>query len=150
MMSNRTTLFLMSFFFALPQTGLADNGIGDTEFQFRDYTVHYNTFPSMSLDPHIAKAVGIKRAPYRSVLTIAVKKHGLAQAINSSKAKITGTAYNLIGQIRSIELREIKDGDAIYYVGDFTALEHENLKFKLSVHPEGERVAQQLEFERKF
>ena len=150
MMSNRTALFLMSLFLSLPQTGLADNGISETEYQFRDYTVHYNVIPSMSLDPHIAKVVGIKRAPYRSVLTIAVKKHDQAQALNSSKAEISGKAYNLIGQIRYIKLREIKDGNAIYYVGDFTALDHEKLKFEISVRPEGEHASQELEFERNF
>ena len=149
-MIDRTALFLMSLFLSFPQGSLADNGSRETEFQFRDYTVHYNTFPSMSLDPKIAKVVGIKRAPYCSVLTIAVKKHGQAQAISSSKAKISGNAYNLIGQIRAIKLREIKDGNAIYYVGDFTALDQENLKFKIFVRPEGESVSQELEFERNF
>lgn len=150
MMSNPTALFLMSLFLSLPQTGLADNRIGETEFQFSDYTVHYNIIPSMSLDPHIAKVVGIQRAPYRSVLTLAVKKHGQAHADSSIKANISGTAYNLLGQIRSIKLREIKDGDAIYYIGDFTALERENLRFKIAVRPEGELVSHELDFERNF
>ena len=40
------------------------------------------------------------------------------------------------------------DGDVVYYVGDFTALERESFAFRLSVQPEGAIYSENFEFKR--
>lgn len=120
------------------------------EVSFMDYTVHYNTFPSKFLEPHVSKAVGIKRSLSHGVITIAVKKrtdNGHAKAVS---AEIHGTASNLIGQIRPLHLIEFKDGDALYYVGDFPVARTEKLTFKISVRPDGETKQEEFKFSRQF
>ena len=80
---------------------------------------------------------------------MALKKQGGANA-PAVKADITSNVSNLIGQISPIELREVKDGDAIYYIGDFLTVDQENLKFQIMVRPVGDTFTHNLIFERRF
>lgn len=141
-------LVLAGIILLLSQTSLAANNTDSNEIHFGNYIVYYNTFPSVFLQPHIASAVGISRSDSRDVLTIAVKKKLPGLPEEAVKANISGTIITLMGHVRPITMREIKDGDSIYYVGDFTMLERENVTFRLSVHPEGSHQSEQFEFKR--
>jgi hypothetical protein len=143
-------LALAGIILFLNQPSLAVDVTDSNEFQFDDYIVYYNTYPSVFLQPHIASAVGINRSDTRDVLTIAVKKKQAGLPEQAVKAHITGTVITLMGHVRNISMREVKDGDAIYYVADFTVLERENLTFKISIQPEGALNPEQVEFKRGF
>ncbi|HXK55642.1 MAG TPA: DUF4426 domain-containing protein, partial [Gammaproteobacteria bacterium] len=52
-------------------------------------------------------------------------------------AQIDARSTNLTGQIRNIPLREIREGSAIYYIGEFPIVNNETLTFSLDVLPEG-------------
>ena len=145
---NVYSLIFASWYFICPQLTLAADYSDRNEIQFNDYVIYYNTFPSVVLEPRIASVVGIKRSNSRSVLTIAVKKKRLGASEQSIKANISGKVYTLMGHIREIILQEVNDGDAIYYIGDFTALDRETLTFKLSVRPEGAIYSKDFEFKR--
>ncbi len=142
-------LVLTVLCFYSSQVILAINYSAKNEIHFDNYIIYYNTFPSISLEPRIASAVGIKRSSSRNVLTIVVKRRLPGRHSEQSvKANISGRVYTLMGHVREITLQEVKDGDAIYYVGDFTALDRENFTFKLSVQPEGVNYSKDFEFKR--
>jgi hypothetical protein len=127
-------------------TAMAQN---ENEVSFANYTVHYNAFPSEFLEPKISKAVGLKRSASRGVITLAVKKRD-GNTSRSVKADIKGTATNLIGQIRRLDMIEVRDGDVVYYVGDFAIARDERLTFKLSVHPDGDTRREEFTFTHQF
>jgi len=120
------------------------------EVTFGGYIVNYNTFPSTFLDQNIAKAAGIKRSDTQAVITIAIRKHMPGASDKAVKAVVAGTATNLIGQIRKLNLSEVKEGSAIYYIGDFTFVSGEQMTFNMSVIPEGEKVKQEFQFMRQY
>ena len=140
-------LFALGAFFLINPVTLAQN---EYEVSFANYTVHYNTFPSEFLEPHISKAVGIKRSASHGVITIAVKQRVTNGTGKPVSADISGTASNLIGQIRKLKLKEVKDGEAVYYVGDFPVARNETLTFNLSVLPTGDTQRQDFKFIRRF
>jgi len=51
-------------------------------------------------------------------------------------AVISGGKRNLLGQTSNIEFREIQEGNAIYYIGEFEFSNAERVRFNITVRPE--------------
>ena len=113
---------------------LAGPAIGQQAETFGPYRVHYNALNTNLLTPEVARAYGIQRAGTRAMLNVTVLD---ADAVESVPARVTATATNLTGQRRDIEVREIRDQDAIYYIGTFRVHNEETLNFSVQVSPEG-------------
>jgi hypothetical protein len=105
---------------------------------FGDYTVHLNAFNSDTLRPSMAKAYNIIRSKNRGLLTISVVKKSLSQSPKPVKANIRAKATNLTGQLKDIQIREIIDGGAVYYVSEFHVADKEVLDFTVYFAPSNE------------
>ena len=117
---------------------------------FGNYTVHYNAFRSDTLTPEIAKAYQLTRRNNRMVVNITVRKHGDNGKTSATKAKVTGFASNLTGQIKNLEFREINDGDAIYYLAQSQVSDRETLKFEIKASPADDTVSTTVKFKQQF
>ena len=102
------------------------------------YTIHHNAIPSALLDPAIAKQYAIQRSKYRGMLNVSVIKTVQGTSGKSTPAVILAKATNIRGQLISIPMRQIVEGDAIYYIGEFRITDQETLNFELQVQPQGE------------
>ena len=115
------------------------------------YTVHYNAFTTATLTEQAARSYGIVRSQNRAMLNIAVLKDvatdGRGQAVS---ARITATAVNLSGQLRQLQMRELAQGDAIYYIAEMPITNQETYNYQLSVLPSGAEQAIELQFTRQF
>lgn len=112
-----------------------------------DYSIHYNALSTELLPPQVAKVYGIERSRNRGIVNVAVRKgEGVGRAV---EAKISATATNLNGQLQQIDMRELTDRDAIYYIGEFSISGHETFDFVLEITPEGSRT-RTIEFRREF
>ncbi|MDT8448647.1 MAG: DUF4426 domain-containing protein [Wenzhouxiangellaceae bacterium] len=100
--------------------------------RFGPYEIHYSTLNTSMLSPEIAAAYGIQRAGTQAMLNVTVLEKASGQP---RTATIEATATNLTGQRRDIELREINDQGAIYYIGQFRIHDEETLDFRISVRP---------------
>lgn len=127
---KRTTL--LSFLFCNAVSALAQT---DTSQVFGDYTVHYIAVNSSFINPEIAERYDIVRAPRNAFLNISVIKNtgGTGTPVT---ALLSGEKANFIGQNTSLDFIEIKEGNAIYYIGQFEFSNAENLRFNLQVQPE--------------
>lgn len=116
--------------------------------EFGDYEVHYNTLNTNMLSPEIASVYGIQRAGTQAMLNITVLRRENREAVEAS---VTATATNLTGQRRDIELRQINDQGAIYYIGQFRIHDEETLNFNVRVKPDGHDGAPfELQFRQQF
>lgn len=98
--------------------------------------VHYSAINTSQLTPQVASAFGIQRSASRALLNLAVlrkNEDGMDQAV---RAQIQVHAVNIAGQRREVELREVAEQDAIYYIGSFRIHNEERLTFRVSVLPE--------------
>ncbi|GMR07240.1 MAG: hypothetical protein BMS9Abin26_0242 [Gammaproteobacteria bacterium] len=134
---------MFSLGFILTFAAAANN---DYSVTVGDHTIHYNTFNSSTLQPNIAKAFGIPRSNKIAVLNVVVKKGRK----DSAQASVSATATNLNGQMRTINMRKVIDGSAIYYIGDFRFSNEETLKFNIKVTPQGQDRATEIKFSRQF
>lgn len=117
--------------------------------KFGNVEVHYNAMLSSELLPDVAKAYKIDRSKTRGIVTISVLKKnamGIAQPI---PAKLTAYLVNLNNQLGNIDMREIKEGTAIYYLGEFRVTPPDTLKFTVNVESHGE-PAREVSFSQKF
>jgi hypothetical protein len=99
--------------------------------------VHYNAMPSTQLTPEIATRYGITRSANRALLNVSVMKGPRAATAVAVTARIDATAINGAGQRQALNLREVRDRGAIYYLGEARIEERDDLVFELVVTPEG-------------
>lgn len=118
---------------------------------FGNYVVHYNALNTNLIPPQVAQGYGIARSPSRALLNITVMKKVMDTPGTPVSATLSATATNLTGQMREIEIREIKDGDgAIYYIGEFPVHHLETYRFEVQVAVEGENEPLMVRFRQQF
>lgn len=117
---------------------------------FGEYTVHINAFNSDTLQPSMAKAYNIVRSKNRGLLTISVVKKSLSENPIPVKAKVSGKATNLTGQLKDIQIREINDGGAVYYISEFQVADKEVLDFTVYLTPNDNTSPFTVELRQQF
>jgi len=117
---------------------------------FGDFEVHYSTLNTNMLSPEVARAYGIQRSGNRAMLNITVLDKNDTGLNTAMTARVSAEATNLTGQRRVIELEEIRDQDAIYYIGTFRIHNEETLNFRVSVQPEGSPRPREFSFRQQF
>jgi hypothetical protein len=132
-MSFTKRLILFTSLCFLSAVGWAENSTAIPGF-----TIHHNAIPSASLEPSVARQYGIQRSKYRGMLNVSVIKSVTGTTGESSEAVVLAKANNIRGQLISIPMRKIIEGDAIYYIGEFRIADQEKLHFELQVQPKGE------------
>ncbi len=142
---QRNTLISACLLLLLPMIALAENSTRQS-----GYTIHHNAFPTATLTPDIAGSYQIVRSKYRGMLNVSVIKDKEGTTGTAVSAKINAQSTTLTGQIRNISLREIREGSAIYYIGDFPIVNNETLRFSLDVVPIGLKQHIKAKLEQQF
>ncbi len=119
---------------------------------FGEHVVHFNAFTTEQLKPETAQAYGIARAQNRAMVNITVLRKSGVGLGSPVAAAVTASASNLTGQLKSLKLREIVEGDreAIYYIGDLPVSSDETLLFDVRITPEGHSEQLAIKFQRRF
>lgn len=122
----------------------------DNSTQVGDYIIHHNALTTDSLTPQVASSYKIQRSKSRALINIAVQKVG-AEGVNQPvTAQIKLTARSLVGHLRDIPMREVREDKAIYYIADFPVADREHLLFDVEFLPEGATYPLQAKFEQEF
>ena len=123
---------------------------GELKQVFGNYEVHYIGLTSSFIDAETAAAYDIPRSRNLGYLSVSVLHTGTQSLPQATKADITGTMKNLIGQTREIEFREIVESGAVYYISTFDFYEDEVYRIQLQVTPEGQNRTFDVNFSQKF
>jgi len=115
------------------------------EFNRGDITIYYNALSSASIPAEVAAQYGITRSGRTGLVNISVARSGKAIFAN-----IFGQGQNLTGQLKKLAFKEIKEGDAIYYIAVFNFNNAENLTFDLQVQPEKQGQLIPLKFKQQL
>lgn len=103
--------------------------------RFGPYVAHYNTFNTTMLSADVARAYDITRSGNLALINIAllrVEDEGMDQPMH---ATVTVDAANLAGQRKNVEMVEVEDRGAIYYIGTFRIRDEERINFNISIQP---------------
>jgi len=118
--------------------------------KFGDVEIHYNAMPTDELLPDVAKNYKIERSRNRGMLTISVLKRTGLGVTQASKAEVKVSIPTLTGQSVDVPMREIVEGTAIYYIGEFRVVAPQTLKFAVTAKPEGGAKPLSFDFSREF
>lgn len=117
---------------------------------FGEYVVHYNALTTDVLQPDVARRYGLSRSKSQALLNVAVMKNVAGTAAQPTRASVRAHARNLNNQLVNLDMREVEDQGAIYYLGS-TKVEHgDTLTFNIEVTPEGTAQPLRIEFRQEF
>ena len=117
---------------------------------FGDYVVHFNALTTEELTPQVAQQYGIVRSKSRAMLNVTVlKKNGSGMGEPVTGA-VSATAINLTGQLKNLVFREIREGNAIYYISELSVTDGETLIFSIDVTPINEPSRFSVRYKRQF
>ena len=128
---------LSSLLLSLLLTGLAvaqSTASMQGSHQFGDYVVHPGTMVTANLNPKVAQKYDIQRSDHRGLVTVAVR-HQTNGTSKPVKAQVDATLVNLSAQRRDLSLREVDEGQAIYYLADFRIDPPETVKVQFRIQP---------------
>ncbi|EGM71310.1 DUF4426 domain-containing protein [Shewanella sp. HN-41] len=113
-----------------------------------NFDIHYMALGSTFLTPSIAKSYGIERSSYTGIINIAV----LDTSATDSPAvpvDITGVANNLLDARIDLKFREIREGNAIYYIAEVPYRDDQEINFNIAIK-HGNELNTNLQFKQKF
>jgi esterase/lipase superfamily enzyme len=115
------------------------------------YEMHFNAVRSDTVAPEVARAYGIERSKNRVMLNVTVlHKDAASSARKPVEATVTVDARNLNGQLKTMEVRRVNEGDAIYYIGETGISGSEILVFDIKATPSGESTPITAQLRREF
>jgi hypothetical protein len=118
---------------------------------FGDHVLLFSAIPTNSLTPEVASTYGITRSANRVLLNISILKKTEGAPDMPVAGTVRASAVNLNGQAKNLSLREIREGEAIYYVGDVSISGEEGLVFSIEAQPTGATGAPlAVRFQRQF
>ena len=136
------TAFLVLF---ISSTAVAENST-----RVNGYTIHHNIITTDFLSDDVARSYGIIRSKNRAMLNVSVIKDKAGTTGTPVSASVKANMTNIYGQQRGLNLREIHETDAIYYIGTFLVRNGETLNFHLDVKPEGASKYSPAAFSEEF
>ena len=122
----------------------------DTQKDFGDLEVHYNAIRTDQLTPEVARAYGIERSPNRVLLNVAMLAKTPGGAAIPVDGSVSASAHNLNGQLKSLTMRRIQEGPAVYFIGEVGISGDEILVFNIDVEPATGGGRRTVQFKREF
>ncbi|GIU11948.1 DUF4426 domain-containing protein [Shewanella morhuae] len=113
-----------------------------------NFDIHYMALGSTFLTPSIAKSYGIQRSSYRGIINIAVLDNSETNK-PAVPVEITGVANNLLDARINLTFKEIREGDAIYYIAEIPYRDDQEINFNIAIK-HSNQLNTNLQFKQKF
>ena len=121
------------------------NAAAEQKAKLGPWEVHYVVVDTTFLKPEVASSYGVTRGRDRAMMNISVlDPKGVPVA-----ARLSGTLINLLSQREPLEFREVREGEAIYYLAEFKHTDRDVLRFEVDIVPPDGKP-QRLEFQQKM
>lgn len=128
----------------------AAEAAGVSSKDFGDYVVYFNAISTDQLTPEVAKAYDITRSRNRALLNVSIVKKVEGTTGKPVPGSVAALVANDTGQVKEGNLREIREGEAVYYIADFAVSNAETLVFTVDVTPINETSRFSVRFTRTF
>jgi len=109
-----------------------------------NWDVHYVLIPTMFLNKDIAANNQIIRGRDRALLNISV----IGDDGTPVAADVSGFVMNLLGQQQALDIVEVREGSAIYYLATLKYTDREVLRFEVTITPPDD-IPQVLKFQQQ-
>ena len=137
---TRILLLCLAFFAGLAQAQQSET--------FGPFELHYSVVNTTFLDPKVAATYGITRGEKRAILNLAVREN-LPDGSEPRAMVLQGRTWDLI-QNQTLEFQEIREGEAIYYIAEFTFINEEWRFFEVDFRPTGAQQTYTFKFKHQL
>ena len=103
---------------------------------FGPYELHYSVVNTTFLDPQVAESYDITRGKKRAILNLAVRENLVDGGSEARAMVLQGKTWDLI-QNQGLTFSETREGEAIYYIAEFTFINEEWRFFEIDFRPAG-------------
>jgi hypothetical protein len=134
-----------SLFWLLLLPGMA---LAQQSETFGPFELHYSVVNTTFLDPKVAATYGITRGKNRAILNLSLREH-YDGGSKSLPMTLQVRSWDLM-QNHDLVLREIREGEAIYYIAEFTFINEEWRFFEIHFRPEGADKTHTVTFKRQL
>lgn len=141
-------MFRPLFFGLLLSLGIAANAFAEQKQSVGNYDIHYVALGSTFITPSIAKSYGIQRSSYTGLVNISVLDTSV-EGNPPIPVEISGIANNLLDARIDLVFREIREGDAIYYIAEVPYRDDQEINFQIAIKY-GKTLNTQVKFKQKF
>jgi len=119
--------------------------------EFGEYMVRINAMTTTSLTPEVAKSYGIVRSNNSGLVNLVILKKSpdIVSGI-PVMGVVDVSAANLTGQMKSVELREIVEGESIYYIAQVSIDDRETIHFDFDIRPADSNKNLPVRFSHQF
>lgn len=139
------TLFRITLCWLLLLPGVA---LAQQTETFGPFDLHYSVVNTTFLDPKIAATYGITRGKNRAIVNLAVREN-LNGTSESRTMELQVRSWDLM-QKQDLAFREIREGESIYYIAEFTFINEEWRFFEVTFRPEGADKSHTFTFKRQL
>lgn len=108
-----------------------------------DLTLRSSTVASGMIDSAAADRHGIEQAPDVGVLNVLLARTQ-AGRLHPIPAEVTAEAWSLSGVRQKIEMREVREGGRVSYLGTYDFLPREVIDFRITARPLDARAGPSL------
>jgi broad specificity polyphosphatase/5'/3'-nucleotidase SurE len=140
---HRNILFLVLFAFSFLAS--AENATNAGK-----YKIHHNAITTDFLSASVAKAYKIPRSTERALLNIAITETRDDQIDKPVSARLDVIRRNLLGYREELEMQEVREGDAIYYITDFAISHKDQWIFDIEALVEGQVYPLKVQYRETF
>lgn len=105
----------------------------EQKVDFANHELHYIVLNTTEIPADIAERYNFVRSGKRAFINLSILEKTDDGYGTPVPASVTAMQRSLIGQTIPIELEEIREGTAIYYIGDFQIINREVLWFDVSL-----------------
>jgi hypothetical protein len=127
---------------------LAGPSLAQQSETFGPFELHYSVVNTTFLNPTIAATYGITRGEKRAILNLAVREN-LTSGSEARAMLLQGRTWDLI-QNQALEFREIREGEAIYYIAEFPFINEEWRFFEIDFRPTGAQQTYTFKFKHQL
>ena len=104
-------------------------GHAEQVHRFASHEVHYIIIPTTFIESEIAAQYDVARARNRALINVSILDDN-KEAVTGS---VSGSSSNLLGQTQYFEFRQVREGDAIYYLAELLHSDQELHRVTLDV-----------------
>jgi hypothetical protein len=108
---------------------------------FGEYVLFFNALNTDQLSPDIAREYGIVRSKSRAMLNVSMHRKTSGGQTEAVTGAVSASAINLNGQLMTMTLREVREENAIYYIGELAITDGEVLIYTIDATPTDDPTA---------
>lgn len=136
----RTRIALRTACFAITSALALTSGVAFAQLseRFGPYELHYSVVNTTFIEPAVAAEYDITRGRRYAILNLSLREHLDDGTTVARTMDLEGSSRDLTAQSIAFDFTEVREGPAIYYIGEFKFINREYRFFDVNFAAEGD------------